>query len=711
MKVIGVDVGGTFTDIVLTDLETNRLYIHKVASTPDDPSLAVMRGITQICERNGVPPRDIAHVFHGTTVATNAVLQYKGAKAGMITTAGYRDILHIGRHQRPQHYSIMQEIPWQARPLVRRRHRKTATERLRPPHGEVLIPLNEDEVRIAARELNKAGVQAIAVCFLFSYLNPAHEDRAKSILKEECPGIFVTTSSEVSPQFREFERFTTAAMNAFIGPLVREYVSKLESALRESGIDAELHIMRSNGGVATPQTVSQLPVYTLMSGLAAGVMGGAWVGALAARRNVISLDIGGTSADIGVVTDGTFSEASARDTFVGGYPIMVPMIDLHTIGAGGGSIAYLDEGGGFNVGPQSAGAVPGPAAYGLGGIDSTVTDANLVLGRLDKNNFLGGEMVLDSNAATTAIQRTADRLGMHLLDAAEGMIALLNSNMANAIRARTVQKGIDPRNYALVASGGAGPLHGAEVARMLEVPEVIIPPYPGINSAMGLLTTDLKYDAIQTAFLLSTRMDYPRLNRGFVEMESKLRAQFEIDGLDPGKARYERFTDARYAGQGYELRVSMPPGEVGPDNINDTLREFHALHHSEYGHSFPESPVEFVDMRVTGIGPIAKLGPPPKPAGGTLKQALIKRDKTVFRINEHLEEFETAFYRRDALPLGESIQGPAVILQTDSTTVVPPDCTLVADPSGVLIIKVGARKAAERAATHRRAAGETTVNA
>lgn len=697
MKLIGVDVGGTFTDVVLADTDSDLLAIHKLASTPEDPSVAVLRGVAEICARNDIDPGDVAHVFHGTTVATNAVLQYRGARTGMITTRGYRDILHIGRHQRPQHYSIMQEIPWQDRPLVRRRHRKVVSERLVPPRGEILVPLDEDEVRAAARELREAGVEAIAICFLFSYLNAAHEERAREIVEQECPGVFVTTSSAVAPVFREFERFTTAAMNAFIGPLVREYVTRLQRGLARAGVRAELHIMCSNGGVATPQTVARLPAFTLMSGLAAGVMGGAWVGALAGRGNVITFDVGGTSADIGVVTDGAFSEASARDTFVGGYPIMVPMIDLHTLGAGGGSIAWIDEGGAFRVGPQSAGAVPGPAAYGQGGTEATVTDANLVLGRLDKDNFLGGEMALDVGAARAAVQRIADRLGVSLVEAAEGIVTLLNSNMANAIRARTVQKGIDPRGYALVASGGAGPLHAAEVARMLGIPEVIVPPYPGINSAMGLLTTDLKYDVVQTAFLLSTAMDYARLNAAFAAMEAELAEQFRRDRVDPQAVRYERYTDARYVGQGYELRVAMPAGEIAAATLARALEQFHALHQAEYGHRFPDTPVELVNLRVTGIGPVARLGRPPAPAGGDLEAALVKRDRTVFRVADSLQEIETAFYRREALPLGRPIAGPAVILQPDSTTVVPPECALVADPSGTLLIEVPAASPASAA--------------
>ena len=334
------------------------------------------------------------------------MLEYKGARTGMITTKGYRDVIHIGRHQRPMHYSIMQEIPWQHHPLVRRAFRKVvagkagATQR-----GKCLLRWTKMPCAVPLASSRQAGVEAVAICFLFSYLNPAHEERAKSIVLEEFPAAFVTTSSSVVPQFREFERFTTAAMNAFIGPKVRDYVGRLGNAMREAGLKAELRIMRSNGGLATPQTISDLPILTLLSGPAAGVLGGAWSGALSERKNLITFDIGGTSADIGVVTGGRFSEASARDTWIGGYPVIVPMIDIHTIGAGGGSIAYVDSGGTFKVGPQSAGSQPGPAAYGRGGKLPTVTDANLVLGRLDKDNFLGGDMKLDVGRRTASDRR------------------------------------------------------------------------------------------------------------------------------------------------------------------------------------------------------------------------------------------------------------------------------------------------------------------
>ena len=688
MLLVGADVGGTFTDIVLTDTDQDQTLIHKVPSTPADPSRAVLKGITEICEQGNFSVDAIGHVFHGTTVATNAALQYRGARAGMITTRGFRDIVHIGRHQRPQHYSLQQEIPWQERPLVLRRYRKTVSERIAPPSGHATVPLDEDAVRKAPRDLEAAGVESITICFLFSYLNPAHEIRAKEIVQAECPDLFVSCSHEVAPQFREFERFTTAAMNAFVGPLVRDYVGRIADGLADAGFKGEVLIMQSNGGVAPVRTIVERPVYTLMSGLAAGVMGGAWGGRLVGRENIISLDIGGTSADIGVVTEGDFAEASARDTRVADYPILAPMIDLHTIGAGGGSIAYVDLAGAFKVGPESAGADPGPAAYGQGGTDATVTDANIVLGRLDTENFLGGAMKLDRDAAIAAVARLADKLGLSLNEAAEGVIAILNANMANAIRVRTVQKGIDPREYSLVAAGGAGPLHGVEVARMLDIPEVIVPPHPGINSAKGLLTTDLKYDQVRTSLLISTDIDIEAMNRSLDEMEKTIRDQLEADEIDPDAAVIERSSDARYVGQGYELRLPLPGGEIERDVIDGILSEFHTLHEQEYGHHFPGSPIELVNLRVMAVATVPKIGTPSAPQGTSLEQAVVRQDTSIFRDGDQLRSYETTIYDRSKLPSDVSIKGPAIILQTDSTTVVPPQATATPQQNGCLVIKV-----------------------
>jgi N-methylhydantoinase A/oxoprolinase/acetone carboxylase beta subunit len=688
MMLIGVDVGGTFTDLVLADTESSRTMIHKVPTTSDDPSKGVIQGIVELCERNGIERRKIDHVFHGTTIATNAILEHDGAATGMITTAGYRDIIHIGRHQRPQNYSIMQEIPWQDRPLVKRRHRKTVTERCAPPAGAVLTALDENEVRAAARALKAEGASSIAVCFLFSYLNPEHEERARRIVLEEYPEAFVTTSASVSPQFREFERFTTTAMNAFVGPKVRDYVHNLESGIADAGFPAKLRIMGSNGGVATAAMVAERPVLTLLSGPAAGVLGGAWTGGLSERLKLITFDVGGTSADIGIVTNGRFSEATARDTWIAGYPVMVPMIDVHTIGAGGGSIAHIDAGGAFRVGPRSAGARPGPAAYGRGGTEPTVTDANLVLGRLDKENFLGGGMALDELAARRVIAGLAAKLGLGELETAEGVLTIVNANMANAIRSRTVQKGIDPRDYTLVAFGGAGPLHGAEVAAMLGIPEVIVPPHPGITSAVGLLTTDLKYDAIRTKFQTQGEVDLAKLNADFAGMEQAMRAQFAADGIGADAIGFERAGDLRYVGQGYELRVRFAAGALDESTLEDAWEAFHRQHEAEYGHRFA-SRIEIVNIRLTGIGPMPKIEKPAVSHGGTVQAALVKSGRCVFRVDGALQSLPTGFYRRDVLPVGEPLPGPAIILQMDSTTVVPPGATVTADAGGNLIIRLG----------------------
>ena len=689
MKLVGVDVGGTFTDIIFADTETGRTEVNKVPTTPDDPSDGVSAAVRGLCNRFDVSPGDIDHLLHGTTIATNAILQHDGARTGMITTKNYRDILHIGRHQRPEHYSIMQEVPWQDRSLVRRQHRLTVAERIAPPTGDILQPLDENELRSAVTRLQNAGIESIAVCFLFSYLNPEHENRAREIIEQEYPECFVTTSSSVSPQFREFERFTTASMNAFIGPKVRDYVSHLADRIGDEGINADLHVMSSNGGVATAKMVSERPVMTLLSGPAAGVLGGAWTGELSDRSKLITFDMGGTSADIGIVSDGTFAQASARDTWIAGYPLLVSMIDIHTIGAGGGSIAYADSGGGFRVGPRSAGAAPGPAAYGRGGQQPTVTDANVVLGRLNSSYFLGGEMPLDEDASHKVIATLASALSLDTAATAEGILTIVTANMANAIRSRTVQKGIDPRDFSLVAFGGAGPLHAVDVALALDMSEVIIPLYPGITSAVGLLTTDLRYDTIRTEFQVSENMDLARLNDDLADMEKELTTQFLADGLDHADISFLRSGDLRYVGQGYELRVNIPSGLLDEERTAEVFNQFHEQHRAEYGHDFPDSPIEIVNARVTGIGQMPKIGRPQVNSDQAKNTDSITSAPCMFRANGSLESFDTAFYQRELLPIEEPIEGPAIILQRDSTTVVPPGNTFTADAANNIIIHIG----------------------
>jgi N-methylhydantoinase A len=686
MRVVGVDIGGTFTDFMLYDTESGGVHVHKVPSTPAEPEQAMVTGLSELCAGAGLAPSDVTGVFHGTTVATNAVLQHEGAVAGMITTRGFRDIVHIGRHQRPLHYSVMQDIPWQAKPFVRRRHRKVVTERIVPPTGEVLTPLDEEEVRAAARELREEGVEAVAVCFLFSYLNPEHERRAAAIVREEMPDAFVTTSADIFPQFREFERFTTATMSAFVGPTTGNYLDGLATSLQSEGVEGELHVMMSSGGVASVHTAAERPVTLLLSGPAAGILGGQWAGALAGRRRLITFDMGGTSADIGIVTEDGVSEASARDTWVGGYPLLVPMLDVHAIGAGGGSIAYVDEGGAFRVGPRSAGASPGPACYGYGGQEPTISDAHIVLGRLDPERFLGGRMKLDRDAAVEAVQKLADQLGLGLLEAAEGILTIANSNMARAIRSRTIEKGHDPREFALVAFGGAGPLHAAEVADSLEIPEVLVPPHPGITSAGGLLTSDLKYDQMRTVFQLQGNVDDERLNRELDELEAELRVWLERDGVPAGDVEVIRALDCRYVGQGYELRVTLADGPF----TEQALDQFHVLHEREYGSAYGD-PIEIVNARVTAIGRRPALESPPV-SSGSLQEALMGENEGVFRVDGSLQALQTHFYDRSLLPLDEAIPGPAVVFHPDTTTVVPPGWNATADASGNLILKkVGAR--------------------
>lgn len=699
MKLIGVDIGGTFTDLILADTDQQQVWIHKVPTTVGDPSVGMIEGIQTLCQMANVAPEELDHVLHGTTIATNTLLTHEGARVGMITTEGYRDIVHIGRHQRPQHYSIMQDIPWQAQPLVKRRDRYVVAERLTPT-GEVLIPLDEAAAQAAVLELKRQGIEAIAICFLNSYFDSKHEDRVAELARELYPEAFITTSASIFPQFREFERFTTACINAFVGPKVQRYLGNLSQRLHQLGVASELHIMRSNGGVATATMASDQPVTLLLSGLAAGVLGGAASGKQSDRSSLITFDMGGTSTDIGIVTPRGFAEATARDTWIAGYPVMVPMIDVHTIGAGGGSIAYVDAGGAFRVGPKSAGAEPGPVCYNKGGTQATVTDANVVLNRLDRQHFLGGEMAIYPEQAFAAVQQLADRLGLDLYETAAGIITIVNNNMANAIRSRTIQKGQDPRQFVLVAQGGAGPLHAVEVALSLGIPEVLVPRYPGITSALGLLTTDLKHDLIQNEFTLSTHPNLEKINRDLKTLEAQVQKQLEADGFSAEEITLQRFADCRYVGQGYELRATVPPGDLSQDTLNQVWQQFHDLHTAEYGHAFVSNPVELVTLRVTGQGTMPKLASLPTPQAGAIEPAWLKTAETYFRVNGRLEQHTTNFFERDRLPVNARLDGPAVIFQKDSTTLLPPQSWAIVQTNGNLLIQLSPQSIEAPAVSH-----------
>lgn len=681
MRLAGVDVGGTFTDVIVADTESSEVWIHKVASTPEDPSKGLIAGLSSA---NG-DPGAVDILLHGTTIATNALLQHDGAKVGMITTRGYRDILHIARHQRPQHYSIHQEVPWQDRALIRRRYRRVVTERI-GPGGEIITPLDENEVAEVAAELREKGIEAIVIGFINSYRNSEHENRAREIVASVAPDVFVTTSASVFPQFREYERFTTAAINGFVGLTVRNYLRRLHGRIAETGMQAELRLMRSNGGVVTSEVAAELPATLLLSGPAAGVLAGAHVGRTCGHENLITFDVGGTSADIGIVTPRGITEATARDTFIAGYPILVPMIDVHTVGAGGGSIAYVDAGGAFRVGPKSAGADPGPACYGRGGEEATVTDANVVLGRLRPEYFLGGAMTIEPALATEAVERLSRRLDLSAGETAAGIVTLVNNNMANAIRSRTIQKGHDPREFTLVAFGGAGPLHAAEVARSLEIPQVLVSIYPGLTSAMGLLSTDLKYDLIENEFMLDRDADLDKLNADFARLDAEAREQLERDGVPDEGMTFVHAADCRYVGQGYELRVPIPAGPLDEEAMQAVSEEFHRLHEEEYGHVFPSNPIQIVSIRVVAVGETPKLPALPPPTGTRVADAKIDEAPVDFVVNGSLTERPTAFFRREELPAHERVEGPAVLVQFDSTVLVPPGAGAEVLPTGDVLI-------------------------
>jgi N-methylhydantoinase A/oxoprolinase/acetone carboxylase beta subunit len=583
MKRIGVDVGGTFTDLIYVDDEKGTVLVHKTPSTPADPSIATVDGISTLCQMAGIKPSELDQVFHGTTVATNIVIEHNGANVGMITTKGYRDIIHIARHKKPMNFSLWQNLPWQAFPIARRRNRLTVNERILAD-GSVQIPLNDREVRAQVRKLKKAAVDSVAVCLLFSFLNDEHEKRVAAIVREEFPEAYLSVSSEVIPQYREYERFSTVALNAFVGPKVSNYVRRFDAELRRMGVKTGIQLMTSAAGVATPEAASERPVNLLMSGPIAGVVGGIWAGRVAGERNVITLDVGGTSADIGLAQDGKLRMKHLLDTKVGPYQAMIPMVDVDTIGAGGGSIAYVDSGGIFRVGPRSAGAMPGPAAYNQGGTEPTATDAIIALGWLRPELFLGGKKDLRVDLARKAVEtKIAKPLKLSTEEAALGIFKVLVHSMVDAIEQSSVRKGFDPREFALVAEGGGGPLFASHIAPEVGVKHVLVPNYPGITAALGLLTTDLVYEYTKTAYVMCSSLTgdakaSANLEKQFAALEKEAMRQFAVDKIDKKRIRLERIVDARYEGQGYELRVDAPRTGVDDKWIKAVKNEFHAAH-------------------------------------------------------------------------------------------------------------------------------------
>jgi N-methylhydantoinase A/oxoprolinase/acetone carboxylase beta subunit len=699
MKRIGIDVGGTFTDFILIDDEKGASIVHKVPSTPHDPSEAIIEGVLEICNMASTHPSEIDQFFHGTTVATNIVLEHKGAKVGMLTTEGFRDILHIARHKRPYNFSLYQDLPWQKHPLVRRRFRLTVPERI-TSDGSVIQDLDEEKALEQIKKLKAAKVDAVAVCFLFSFKNPAHEKRVKELLMEEFPEAYLSISSEVLPQYREYERFSTVALNAYVGPKVSRYLKNLKNSIKQNGIKSELLLMQSNGGIVTAENADERPVNLMLSGPVAGLIGGIQAARNAGFNNVITLDIGGTSADIGVAPNGEMRMKHLLDTRIGAYNAMIPMVDIDTIGAGGGSIAYVDEGGIFRVGPQSAGADPGPACYGRGGELPTSTDANVILGRVQPESMLGGRMSLNPELARKAFEtHIAPKLNMNVEEAAAGALKIMTHNMVNAIEVNSVRKGYDPRDFVLVAAGGAGPLFSCDIAEELNIPFVVVPPHPGITAAAGLLSTDIKYEKIRTLWGSLTHPDIASLKTAFDELEKEAVASLKAEGLSDDRIVIKRICDCRYAGQGYELRVDAPDGPINEAWVNSVIHEFHQVHEREYASQFPDQEVIAINIRVIGIGliPSEQIASTDKYEEKEISPSLVKaKHEVLFWIDDELVKVETPFYQREDIAVGTVIQGPAILQQKDSTTVLPPYVTAVVDPYFNVVIdmkeKLGKKK-------------------
>ncbi len=682
---LGVDVGGTFTDLALYDTDSNRLDFAKTPSTPINQALGVAAGIRELTERHGVSADRVDFFIHGTTVATNTLLERKGANTALIVTAGFRDVLQIGRQDRPDLYD------WRIRrsdPLVPRHLRFEAQERTLHT-GEVMIPMGKEALDDVIRRVKQAEVDAVAVCLLHSYANPSHEQAIGEAIRRELPDIPISLSHKILPEFKEYERMSTTTINAYVAPIMERYLRRLEASIADAGLKSELYIMQSNGGTMGAETAIDRPVHTILSGPAAGVIGAVAIAQQAGRQNSISIDMGGTSFDVSLSYKGEVRRT--QESELERLPVKVPMVDIHTLGAGGGSIAWIDPGGALRVGPQSAGADPGPACYGKGGTHATVTDANLVLGRLSATSLLGGTMTLDVDLARRAISEgIAGPLGLTVEEAAEGIVQVVNASMVKGIRVVSVSKGYDPREFCLVAFGGAGPLHASELADEMDIPTVLVPVAPGVTSALGLLMADLRHGFAQTVLKPGSELSPTEITNWYEQLEAQAMEQMSREGIDAEEVSLVRAADARYVGQGYELEVLAASGKLGQQDIEEIMERFHDAHVRSYGYASRDNAVEVVNLRVTALAsmPRPNLAHDSQDAGGDPSLALIGRREVYFRN----EPKNTSVYDRSALRPGDVIEGPAIVEQLDSTTVVWERQTAVVDDYLNLLVTTGRQK-------------------
>lgn len=655
-KRIAVDIGGTFTDVCVMDETSGNITIAKTPSTPSDPIIGAMRGVDQ----SGVALSDVTLFAHGTTVATNALITRNLPRSAMICTRGFRDVIEIRRAIKEDLWDAYKDA---APPYIRRRDRLEVTERI-DYSGKVIASLDEDESREIARVLRKRGIKVVAVCFINAYVNPEHEQRMKDILEEELPGVTVSTSSDTLPEIFEHERFSTTVVNAMLKPVVSDYVSRFDTALRDKGYGSDLLLLHSGGGVISPSSVEKFSARLAGSGIAAGAIASRHIGKVCGFENSIGLDMGGTSCDVSLTHDG--ETRVTKDWGIEfGYPIRFPSIEVLTIGAGGGSLAWIDDAGALHSGPQSAGADPGPVCYRKGGKVPTNTDANLVLGRLG-TNLAGGELTLDYDSAEHAIRTAiAEPQGMSVMEAAQAIIDVSNANMTDAVRLLSITRGHDPRDFALVAFGGAGALHGVDLARELSIPTVIVPPHPGVTSAMGCLLVDLRHDFAESYIVPAAAADVEDMERRFQAMEAEARDLMSRERVKLNEVIVTRSIDMMYQGQWRSIQVNVP---APFKSIAEAVAAFHAQHEREYAFRRDETPVDFFRLNLTIVGVTDRVELQRYPDGGDLD---VHETRMAYFRSEG-QKVQTPVYRHSALPVGASLEGPLIIDQFDTTTVVPP---------------------------------------
>ena len=664
---VTVDTGGTFSDFVYLNEETGAVTIAKLPSTPDDPSRAILAGLEALLA-DGVAATDIGYFCHGTTVGTNALLEGKGVRTGLLVTEGFRGVYPVGEQARPYGTAIFDVMYDKPEPLVPPSQTGEVKERV-DFRGNVLRPLDEAALRDTVRELKASGLESIAVCLLFSFLHPQHERRVREIVREDMPDCSISLSSEVLPQIREYYRLSTTVINAYLAPILARYIARLEHRLAEAGVTTrQTYVMQSNGGTATFATAARRAVTTVLSGPAGGVTAGAAACRSTGFDNVITFDMGGTSCDVALIKAGEPLVAGRGQ--IDGRDLAVPMLDINTVSAGGGTIAAVDRFGALRVGPQSAGAAPGPACYGRGGDDPTITDCNLVLGYLGEDNFLGGAMRLDAGKARDVIAaKVADPLAVDVSAAAEGIIRIIDVKMAEAIKAISTMRGHDLRDFMLLAFGGAGPLHAGRLARDLGMAGVIVPLYHGVFSAMGLLMSDVRHDYVQSKLTPLADITAEAVNVMFAHLTAQAAEELRGDGFAGDRIRIERALDMRYAGKGYEIAIPCPAQPLAADGLTALRTSFDAQHKAMFGHMAPEEPVEIVSYRVRGIGLLPPVAMPKFKRAGT---ALADARRETRRVRFDGSERDCPVYQRERLDVGLDIAGPAILDQLDCTTVICP---------------------------------------